>query len=127
MDSIWDVMWFCFISFAFVAYLMVLFRILGDLFRDPDTSGIVKSVWIVALILVPLITSLVYLIVRGRGMVQRDVEGVTRARKEQDAYIRDVAGSPRSPAEEIAHAREMLDAGLITQPEFDRLKEKALV
>ena len=127
MDSIWDVMWFCFISFAFVAYLMVLFRIFGDLFRDPDTSGIVKSVWIVALILVPLITSLVYLIVRGRGMVQRDVDGVAKMRKEQDAYIRDVAGSHRSPAEEIAHAREMLDAGLITQPEFDRLKEKALV
>ena len=127
MDSFWDVMWFCFVSFAFVAYLMVLFRIFGDLFRDPDTSGIVKSVWIVALILLPLITSLVYLIVRGRGMVQRDVEGVAKMRKEQDAYIRDVAGSHRSPAEEIAHAREMLDAGLITQPEFDRLKEKALV
>jgi hypothetical protein len=127
MDSFWDVMWFVFVSFAFVAYLMVLFRIFGDLFRDPDTSGIVKSVWIVALILVPLITSLVYLIVRGRGMVQRDVEGVAKMRKEQDAYIRDVAGSHRSPAEEIAHAREMLDAGLITQPEFDRLKEKALV
>ena len=127
MDSFWDVMWFCFVTFAFVAYLMVLFKILTDLFRDPDTSGIVKAVWIVALILVPLITSLVYLIVRGRDMVQRDVEGVARARKEQDAYIRDVAGSHRSPAEEIAHAREMLDAGLITQPEFDRLKEKALV
>ena len=31
--SFWDVVWFIIISFAFVAYLMVLFSILGDLFR----------------------------------------------------------------------------------------------
>jgi len=127
MDSFWDVMWFSFVTFAFVAYLMVLFRIFGDLFRDPDTSGGMKAVWIVALVLLPLLTSLVYIIARGKDMTRRDVEGLQRQRQEQEAYIRDVAVQGSSPTEEIARAREMLDAGLISQPEFERLKEKALV
>ena len=66
--SFWDVVWIIFISFAFVAYLMVMFSILGDLFRDRDTSGFAKAVWVIALIFLPLLTSLVYLIVRGKGM-----------------------------------------------------------
>jgi hypothetical protein len=127
MDSFWDVMWFSFVTFAFVAYLMVLFRIFGDLFRDPDTSGGMKAVWIVALVLLPLLTSLVYIIARGKDMTRRDIEGLQRQRQEQEAYIRDVAVQGSSPTEEIARAREMLDAGLISQPEFERLKEKALV
>ena len=63
--SFWDIVWFIFISFAFVAYLMVMFSILSDLFRDRDTSGIVKAVWVVALIFLPFLTSLLYLIIRG--------------------------------------------------------------
>ena len=124
--SFWDIVWFLFISFAFVAYLMVLFSIFSDLFRDSETSGFVKAVWIVLLVLLPLITSLVYVIARGPGMARRNAEGMARQRKEQESYIRDVAGQGSSPAEEVARARELLDANLISQPEYERLKEKAL-
>ena len=68
--SFWDIVWFLFISFAFIAYLMVLFSIFSDLFRDRDMSGIVKALWIVLLVLLPLITSLVYVIARGPGMAR---------------------------------------------------------
>ena len=57
----WDIVWFILISFAFVAYLMVMFSIITDLFRDPDASGIVKAVWIIALIFAPFVTAIVYL------------------------------------------------------------------
>ena len=124
--SFWDVVWFIFISFAFVAYLMVMFSILTDLFRDPDTSGWVKAVWILCLIFLPFATALVYLIVRGRGMADRQMRDATEMKKQQDAYIRDVAAAA-SPADQIAQARKMLDAGVISQPEYERLKEKALV
>jgi hypothetical protein len=124
--SFWDIVWFLFISFAFVAYLMVLFSIFSDLFRDSEMSGFVKAIWIVLLVLLPLVTSLVYVIARGPGMARRNAEGMARARKDQEAYIRDVAGTGSSSAEEIARARELLDANLISQPEFERLKEKAL-
>lgn len=124
--SFWDVVWFIFISFAFVAYLMVLFSILSDLFRDRDTSGWVKAVWVVCLIFFPFITALVYLIARGKGMTERSMRSAEQAKAQQDAYIRDVAAKA-TPADQIAQARAMLDAGTITQTEYERLKEKALV
>ena len=123
--SFWDIVWFIFISFAFIAYLMVLFSILGDLFRDRDTSGVVKAVWIVALIFLPLITSLVYLIVRGRGMAERTARNAADLRAQQEAYIRETAGTA-TPAEQITKARALLTSGDITESEFDALKAKAL-
>ena len=124
--SFWNVVWVVCISFLFVAYLMVLFTILTDLFRDKGTSGWAKAVWVVALIFLPLITSLVYLVARGHGMSERQAESARAMKDAQDAYIKEVAGKT-SPADQIAQARAMLDAGVITQAEYDRIKEKALV
>jgi hypothetical protein len=124
--SFWDVVWFIVISFAFVAYLMVMFMIIGDLFRDRETSGWAKAAWIVCLIFFPLITSLVYLGVRGRSMSERSMHAQQEMKAQQDAYIREVAGKP-SPTEQIAQAKAMLEQGVISQAEFDSLKAKALV
>jgi len=126
--SFWDVVWFIFISFLFVAYLMVIFSIITDLFRDRETSGFGKAVWVIALLFIPLLTSLIYLIVRGNGMAERSARHAAEMRQMQDSYIRDVAGSGKeSPADQIAQAKKMLDAGVISEPEYERLKEKALV
>jgi hypothetical protein len=124
--SFWDVVWFICISFLFVAYLMVLFTILGDLFRDKQMSGWGKAAWVVALIIFPLITSLIYLVARGRNMGDRQAEAASAMQAQQEAYIKQVAGKA-SPADQIAQAKAMLEAGVITQAEYDRLKEKALV
>jgi len=123
--SFWEVVWIIVISFAFVAYLMVMFAIITDLFRDRETSGWLKAVWIVALIFLPLLTSLVYLIARGKGMAERSARTATSMKQQQDAYIREVAGQT-TPADQIAQARAMLDAGTISQAEYERLKEQAL-
>lgn len=123
--SFWDVVWFIFISFAFVAYLMVMFSIITDLFRDRETSGWAKAVWIVLLIFFPLITALVYLIVRGNGMTERSMRTAEAMKEQQDTYIREVAGKA-SPVDQVAKAKAMLDAGAISQSEFDALKAKAL-
>ena len=124
--SFLDVLWFIIISFAFVAYLMVLFSIIGDLFRDHGTSGVAKAVWIFCLIFAPFLTAIIYLIARGDGMATRHNAAVREVREAQDAYIRDVAGGGTSPAEQIAHAKQLLDSGAITQPEYEALKAKAL-
>ena len=118
--SFWDIVWFIFITFAFVAYLMILFSILGDLFRDKETSGVVKALWIIALVVLPFLTALVYLIVRGHGMADRSVQQAQEIKKAQDEYIRDVAGV--TPTEQIAKAKDLLDSGAISQAEFDKLK-----
>jgi len=124
--SFWDIVWFIIISFAFVAYLMVLFAIVGDLFRDSETSGVAKAIWIFCLIFFPFITALVYFIVRGQGMASRAARQATTVKAAQDDYIRQVAGGGASPAEQIAKAKELLDTGAISQQEFDALKAKAL-
>ncbi|WP_245906470.1 SHOCT domain-containing protein [Mycolicibacterium palauense] len=125
----WDSFWNFFLSmlviFAFIAYIIILFNILVDLFwRDHKTSGIVKAIWVVFLILLPYLTALVYLIARGKGMAERAREQAMQAKKETDDYIRQAAG--RSPAQEIADAKNLLETGAITQAEFESLKAKAL-
>jgi len=122
--SFWDVIWFIIVSFAFIAYLMVMFNIITDLFRDRGTSGVIKALWFICLIFLPFLTAIVYLITRGHGMAERQAEAVARVREAQDDYVRSVAGA--SPADQIAQAKSLLDAGTISQSEFDQLKAKAL-
>jgi type VI protein secretion system component VasK len=124
--SFWDVVWFIIITFAFVAYLMMLFSIVMDLFRDRDTSGFAKAIWLLALLFLPFLTALVYVIVRGRGMAERSASSYQAAQKQQEAYIKEVA-TTATPADQIAKARTMLDEGTISQSEFDTLKAKVLV
>lgn len=124
-DSFWDFLWTGVVIFAFIAYLMILFNILADLFwRDHKTSGLVKAIWVIFLIVLPYLTAFVYLIARGKGMAERAREQALQAKQQTDDYIRDAAG--RSPAQEIADAKALLDAGAITGAEFDALKAKAL-
>ena len=123
--SFWDIVWFIFITWVFVAYLMVIFSIIGDIFRDRELSGIWKAVWVIALVFLPFLTAVVYLISRGRSMAERSMRAHEMHRQQQDAYIRDVAGTT-SPADQITKARALLDSGAITQPEYEALKTKAL-
>ena len=127
--SFWDVVWFIFISYVFVAYLMLLFSIISDLFRDPDASGIAKAAWMVGLIFLPFFTALMYVIARGKGMARRAQERMVAQRAQQDAYIRDVDGAhaKASAADQITQARALLDAGAISEQEYEALKSKALV
>ncbi|WP_435198422.1 SHOCT domain-containing protein [Janibacter sp. GS2] len=122
--SFWDVLWLIIVSFGFIFYLVMLFSIIGDLFADHETKGIVKAVWVVLLLFLPLLTALVYLIVRGDGMARRRARSVQSAVDSQEAYIKSVATS--SPAEQIQKAKGLLDEGTITQEEYDALKSKAL-
>lgn len=117
-------LWSLLIIFFFVMYLMVLFSVIVDLFRNEHMNGWLKALWILLLIFIPLISLLVYVIVYGRGMASRQQAAVVQEQKEQAAYIKQVAGT--SPADQIAQAQQLLNSGAITQQEFDALKAKAL-
>lgn len=120
----WSVLWFAFWMFAFIAYLMVLFSIIGDIFRDRDLNGWFKALWIIFLVFVPFLTAVIYLIARGNGMAERQARDYKEAQSATESYIRNVAGS--SPSDEIAKAKALLDAGSITPAEFDSIKRHAL-
>jgi len=124
-NNFWDLIWWFFWAFAFIAYLFALFAIIGDLFRDHKLNGWWKAVWIIFLIFVPFLTALIYLIARGRGMAERSARDAQAAQDAADAYIRQTAGAA-SASDEIAKAKALLDAGTITQAEYDALKAKAL-
>ena len=124
MSNFWDLIWLIVSTFIFIAYLLVLFQIVADLFRNTEMSGWAKALWIIGLIFLPMLTAVVYIITNGGGMAKRQLEAVKRARSDTDAYIRHVAG--RSPAEQIAEAKALLDAGTINAEEFAQLKAKAL-
>jgi predicted ferric reductase len=124
VSNFWDLIWLILSTFVFVAYLLILFHIVLDLFRDTEVSGFAKALWIIGLIFLPLLTALVYVIARGGGMADRQRTAVQRAKSDTDAYIKSVAG--KSPAEQIADAKALLDAGTINQEEFAKLKAKAL-
>src|SRR5271169_5485773 len=102
-------------AFVFIAYLIILFQVVVDLFRDSELGGFYKALWIIALICLP-VSALVYIVVRGRGMAQRQRAALQQAKSDADAYIRGVAG--KSAAEQIADAKALLDSGVISAEEF---------
>ncbi|MDL9937485.1 SHOCT domain-containing protein [Gordonia sp. ABSL1-1] len=123
-DSFWDFIWYTIVIFAFIAYLIILWHIISDLFRDKAASGWQKAVWVVFLIIFPYLTALIYLLVKGKGMAERQREAYAEAKQASDQYIRSVAG--HSPTQQIADAKALLDSGAISPQEFEALKAKAL-
>jgi len=124
MSYFWDAVVLMASTFFFIAYLIVLFQVIVDLFRDSEMGGGAKVLWIIGLIFLPLLTALIYVVARGKGMSERQRAAVRSAKSDTEAYIRDVAG--KSPADQIADAKKLLDAGIINNDEFARLKSKAL-
>ncbi|CFR16792.1 SHOCT domain-containing protein [Yersinia kristensenii] len=122
--TLWDILATTFSIFFFIAYLLILFQVISDLFRDHELGGFYKAIWILFLLFIPLLTSLVYLITRGKGMAQRYRASMQKSVSETNEYIRHVAG--KSPAEQIADAKKLLDEGTINESEYQQLKAKAL-
>jgi ABC-type multidrug transport system fused ATPase/permease subunit len=123
--NFWDFLWLLIWSYLFVAYLVVLFHIAADVFRDPELGGFLKALWVIGLIVAPILVALIYLIARGRGMAERQASAAQKSRAETDRYIQYVAAKPSS-TDQIAKAKTMLNDGTITQDEYERLKAKAL-
>jgi len=113
--------------FLFFAWFMCLFWILGDIFRSKDMGGGMKTLWVVFVIIIPWLGILVYLIVRGHGMQDRQLQQAKEMQAAQADYIRSVAApSSNGAVNQIADAKGLLDSGAITQAEFDQIKAKAL-
>lgn len=122
--TFWEFLWLILLSFFLLAYLTVVFRIVVDLFRDERLNGFAKALWLIFLFVLPMVTALIYVVARGRGMAERQHAEEHEHIEAQEAYIRQVAGG--SPADQIARAKQLLADGTITEPEFAELKQQAL-
>ena len=122
-DFLWSLLVIYFIFF----YFMILFRVIGDIFADKESSGWAKTGWLILLVVVPFLSLFIYLIVNGKEMTQRAMDQAVAADQAQQAYIRQVAASGADDSTaQIAKAHELLNSGAISEQEFNALKAKAL-
>src|SRR4051812_18205031 len=115
MGIFWSMLWF----FLFFIWIMLLFRVFADLFRDKDMGGFTKFLWIIFVIFLPFLGVFVYLITHGRQMGERDL---AQAQAQQQAFqqsVRDAAGAApgTGTADELTKLAGLRDSGVITQAE----------
>jgi hypothetical protein len=120
-----DLLWTMVLFFLFFIWIWLLITVFADIFRRRDIGGFAKALWIIFVIVLPYIGVLLYLIIEHNGMAERSQQQMQRSQQQFDDYVQSVAAK-QSPTEQIAHAKELLDAGTISQAEFDSLKAKAL-
>lgn len=121
-DLFWTMLWF----FLFFVWIWLLITIFADLFRRDDIGGWGKAGWVLFVIVLPLLGVLIYLIADGKGMSERQVKDAYAMQQAQDDYIRSVAGSSGSTAEELEKLAKLRDSGTISAEEFDTQKAKLL-
>jgi hypothetical protein len=110
--------------FLFVVWVWILFTIISDIFRNHEMPGWLKGAWIILLIFIPWLTALVYLIVYGSDMRERQLRAQAEAKHAADDYIR--AAAHTSPADELHKLHELVEKGALTDAEYDKAKAKLL-
>ena len=121
--SFMDVFWSMIIFFFWVIWIWIVITVLIDVFRRHDIGGFAKAAWVIFVVILPWLGVLIYLIAQHDGMRERSVKQAQAQQAAFDQYVRDAAGGS---AAEIAKAKELLDAGTISQAEFDAIKAKAV-
>ena len=118
--------WTIFLIFLWVLWFWILITVFIDIFRSSDLSGWGKALWFIFVLIIPVIGVLVYLIVRGGKMHQRQVRDAQAQEQQFRSYVQEAAGSQTSSADELAKLADLRDKGVITAQEFDSQKAKLL-
>jgi hypothetical protein len=125
--GLWDVIVSIFWFMLLIAWFMLLFRIVADIFGDRKLSGAGKAGWTILIILLPWLGTLIYLIARGGSMHERAMESAQAADARMRAYVQDAAGTGgTSVSSELRHLTELRDAGTLTPEEYEQAKAKVL-
>ena len=122
-----DFFWTMMIFFLWVIWIWLLITVFIDIFRNKEMNGVKKALWVIFLIFVPLLGVLVYLIVHGDDMHQRQIDHAVAVQVSQQDYIREVSGSGASgSADELTKLAELHKNGVLTDQEFADQKAKIL-
>jgi hypothetical protein len=119
---LWSMLWF----FLFFIWIWILITVFADIFRSHDLSGWAKAIWVIFVIFLPYLGVFVYLIARGHKMSEHAMEAAKAQDDAAKQYIRDAAGTTKSPAEELNHLAELKAKGVIDDAEFEKLKAKVV-
>jgi Phospholipase_D-nuclease N-terminal len=121
LDAFLTMLW----VFLFIIWVWLLVVVFGDIFRSHDLSGPGKAGWTLGVILVPWLGILVYLIVRGPSMAERQVAEV----KAREAAVRAAITEslpPVSVADELTKLVDLHTLGILSDDEFAEQKAKVL-
>jgi hypothetical protein len=117
--------WTMLLVFLWVAWIMLLFRVFGDIFRNHDMGGFAKALWSIFVLVVPFLGVFVYLIANGDSMARRDVAQAQAAEADFQSYVRSVTSSGGT-ADELAKLSDLRSSGVISDAEFAQQKAKLL-
>ena len=118
--------WSMLMIFLWIAWIFLLIRIFGDIFRNHEMSGIGKAFWSIFVIILPFLGTLIYLIAHGSGMAKRDMQQAQLAKESFDDYVRQTASTSTSGADELVKLAGLRDQGVLTDAEFAEHKAKIL-
>lgn len=116
--------WTMLILFIWIAWIMLLFHVIVDIFRS-EMGGFSKALWAIFVIIIPWLGVLVYLIANGDDMSRRNIEAAKDQQAQMDSYIRSAAGAGGA-ADEIAKLAALRDQGVLSDEEFAQQKSKLL-
>jgi uncharacterized membrane protein YcjF (UPF0283 family) len=119
-----DIFWTILEFFLWLVWIWVFVMVIFDIFRSHDLSGWAKALWVLFVAIIPLIGVLVYLIVRGGSMHERQARQAQAQDEAFRSYVQQAA-SPTS-ADQLTQLADLRDRGVITADEFEREKAKIL-
>ena len=121
LNAFWTILYI----FLFVLWLTILFRVIWDVFRSHDLSGLAKAGWLLFILILPFLGVFVYVIARGGSMHERDVRVAQANDQALRSYLHS-AGGGSSIADELSKLGDLKERGIISDTEFDQAKEKIL-
>jgi hypothetical protein len=119
LGMFWTILWI----YLLVAWFVVLFMVIADVFRNDDMGGFSKALWFLGILFLPVLGVLIYLVSQGKGMAERKLNDAQARDAAMRAYVQDAAGSA-STADQVAKLVELRDQGAITTEEFEAGKAK---
>lgn len=119
------IFWSIFLIFLLIAWFWTLIAVVSDIFASHDLNGLNKGLWILAVIIVPWLGVLAYLIARGDEMQARARKASEDLQEAQKAYIREAAGAV-STAEELSKLADLKEKGVLSEEEFAAQKARLL-
>ncbi|MFE7748880.1 SHOCT domain-containing protein [Streptomyces sp. NPDC057428] len=122
------VFWTVLFLVAAVTWLILLLRVVGDIFRDHSLGGLGKTAWLLCVIFLPFLGVFLYLIARGDGMRDRmsAQDEALQKMNRQSAPRTEVHDSTTRDLDELARLADLKAHGDISEAEYQQAKDKIL-
>ena len=119
---LWSILWFS----LFFLWIWLVIMVFADIIRARSMSGWAKAMWVIGIIILPFLGVFMYLIINGSDMNRRGEEMARAQNEAVEAYIRDVAGSGTSTADELSKLATLHGSGKLSDEEYAQAKARVV-